>query len=166
MVEVCVQFCRRNCESTCATNLPKTTFLEANIANKRPTRVKLSLTSTNILHPTLHLFARKHPLDPRLNNKHKTCLFFFMFCLTSAPFIPCSHAALCFWNNTYTIHTCTHWYKLNVSKYWHSPVDATWSAGWGIISQRRNRSLIRRSHVTRAHKKMSRLCLVPNRVYV
>lgn len=128
----------------------KNNFLAANITNAGPAQVKLSLSRTTILHLTSHLTARRQQLDPDWTTNKKIPSF-LMFCLTSAPFIPCSHAALCFWNNTYTIHTSTHRYKLNVGKYWHSPADATWSASWGIISQRCNRSLIPRSHETQTH---------------
>lgn len=148
---LCVQFCKRNCNRSIWSS-----FFAANIANQSPTQVKLSISNTNILHPTSvvspNVTSRCSKTAVRLYVccSNWVCL---LLCLTSAPFIPCSHAALCFWNNTcmfawsYT-HTHTHCFKLNVSKYWHSPVDASWSASWGIIYRQHNCSLICRSHTT------------------
>lgn len=60
-------------------------------------------------------------------------------CSVSGTTLACLHALY---------NTCAHRYKLNVSKYWHSPVDATWSTslmgGWGIIQRQSNRALIRK----------------------
>lgn len=78
-----------------------------------------------------HLIAVKTAVRLHVCCSGWLCIFsiLFDFC-TIYPLLPCSTV------------------QLNVSKYWHSAVDATCSASWGTIYQQRNRSLIHRCHMT------------------